>query len=357
MSPLHLLRTRLINQQISEHRFQTPGEIVKWLGAVQAQDYLGSLWAIGSRLKRSKQTDLEKVIREKQIVRTWPMRGTLHFVAPEDAKWMLQLLTPRVIARAASEYRRSGLDKTIFSKSKDVLIKALQGGKQLSRKAMYDTLEKAKISTAGLRGLHILGVLAQEGLICFGPRIDKQPSFVLLDEWIPNGRLLQGDEALAELTERYFTGHGPATIQDFAWWSGLTIAEAKKGLESVKKVFVEEKINGQSFWLKEDLLLKTKTPGIYLLPAFDEFLVGYKDRSAALEDLHLRKVFTVNGIFNPVVLINGKIAAIWKRSFTKKEVVIQLEPFQSFTPSQKDAITKAAKKYSKFVGLGLKLFY
>ena len=235
MTLQNLLRTRLVNQQIAAQQFKTPGEIVKWLGAVQAQDYLGALWAVGCRLRNAKEKDIEKAIADKNIVRTWPMRGTLHFVAPEDAKWMLQLLTPRVIARAAGEYKRSGLDKKVFDKSRKVLIKALQDGKQLERGDMYRVLEEAKVDTSNTRGLHILGLLAQEGIICFGPRKGKQQSFVLLDEWIPDSKLLKGDEALAELTKRYFTGHGPASIQDFVWWSGLTVIEAKKGLELEEK--------------------------------------------------------------------------------------------------------------------------
>jgi hypothetical protein len=357
MTPQELLKTRLANQQILSSQFNTPAEVVRWLGAVQAQDYMGALLAVGCRLKNAKEKDIETAIAEKTIVRTWPMRGTLHFVAPEDAKWILQLLTPRVISRAASVHRNSGLDKKIFDKSKKIIIKALQGKKQLLRSEMYQVLEDAKINTSNTRGLHILGVLAQEGLICFGPRIGKQPSFVLLDDWISNHKSLAGDEAIAELTERYFTSHGPATIQDFCWWSGLTQAEAKRGLEMVKQILVEEKINGQSFWMKATIPAKITTPGIYLLPPFDEYLVAYKDRSAALEGLHSRKVFTINGIFSPVIIINGKIAAIWKRTITKKEVIIELQAFQKFTPPQKEGIRKAAKKYSRFIGLEEKLLF
>jgi hypothetical protein len=357
MTLQELLKKRLANQQILSSQFNSAGEVVRWLGAVQAQDYMGSLWAIGCRLKNAKEKDIEKAIAERTIVRTWPMRGTLHFVAPEDAKWMLQVLTPRVISRAQSEYRRTGLDQKTFDKSRKIFINALQGGKQLSRSEMYQLLEDAKITTSNTRGLHILGVLAQEGLICFGPRIGKQPGFVLLDEWVAEHKALKGEEAIAELTERYFTSHGPATIQDFCWWSGLTQAEAKRGLEMVKQILVEEKINGQSFWMKVLTPAKIKTPGIYFLPPFDEYLVGYKDRSAALENLHSRKVFTINGIFSPVVIINGKIAAIWKRTITKKEVIIELQVFQKFTPPQKEGIRKAAKKYSTFIGMELKLLF
>ena len=178
-----------------------------------------------------------------------------------------------------------------------------------------------------------------------------------MDEWIKKHKSLKGDEAIAELTERYFTSHGPATIQDFCWWCGLTQAEAKRGLEMVKEILVEEKIKGQSFWIKATTPAKIKTPGMYFLPPFDEYLVAYKDRSAALENLHSKKVFTINGIFSPVVIINGKIAAIWKRTITKKEVIIELQAFQKFTPAQKEGLKKAVKKYSRFIDLEVKLLF
>jgi hypothetical protein len=357
MTSTEILKARLLNQQIASHQFETPGEIVKWMGAMQAQDYLSALYAVGLRMKKSTDTSIEQAITNKTIVRTWPMRGTLHFVAPEDAKWMLALLTPRIIARAASTYRNSGLDKNIFLKSRKVIIKALEGGKQLERKEIYQVLEKAKISTSDYRGLHIIGLLAQEGVLCFGPRLSKQQGFVLLDEWIPFSKKLEGDEALAELANRYFTSHGPATVQDFVWWSGLTITAATKGLELVKKNFISENINSQMFWMSDDTSFKVKNSAIYLLPAFDEYLVGYKDRSAALDTKYTREVLTINGIFNPSLIINGKIEGTWKRTITKNEVLIQIASFKTFNQLQKAGIAKAAKHYGRFLNMEVKLQY
>jgi hypothetical protein len=357
MTSTEILKARLLNQQIASHQFETPGEVVKWLGAVQAQDYLSALYAVGLRLKKTTASSIEQAITNKTIVRTWPMRGTLHFVAPEDAKWMLALLTPRIIARAASTYRNSGLDKNIFLKSRKIIIKALEGGKQLDRKEIYALLEKAKISTSEYRGLHIIGLLAQEGLLCFGPRLSKQQGFVLLDEWIPFSKKLEGDEALAELANRYFMSHGPATVQDFVWWSGLTVNAATKALELVKKNFIGENINGQMFWMSDQSSFKIKTPAIYLLPAFDEYLVGYKDRSAALDTKYTREVLTVNGIFSPSLFINGKVEGTWRRTITKNEVLIQVISFKTLNQLQKTAIAKAAKEYGRFLNMDVKLQY
>jgi hypothetical protein len=204
--------------------------------------------------------------------------------------------------------------------------------------------------------LHILGLLAQEGVICFGPRIGKQQSFVLLDEWIPDSRNIKGDEALAELANRYFISHGPASLQDFVWWSGLTVSDAKKGLESVKNSFVEEKFNNQSFWMNAQTSFNT-TPSTFLLPAYDEYLVAYRDRSAALEPIHTKTVLTNNGIFNPSLVINGKVEGTWKRTISKNEVVLQISPFKPLSQTKKKGITSAAKQYSNFLEAKLTLQY
>ena len=224
MTGSDIAQRRLGNQSIAPAASLTPGEVVKRLGAVQAQDYLGALWALGLRMQRAVEADIEQAIANREIIRTWPMRGTLHFVAAEDVRWMLALLTPRILARAARRHQQLALDEATFARSETLFTNALENGRSLTRNQMMDVLEQAGISTKGQRGYHILGWAAQNGLICFGPRQGKQHTFVLLDEWLPSGKSLSREEALAELAHRYFTGHGPATIQDFIWWSGLPAA-------------------------------------------------------------------------------------------------------------------------------------
>ena len=352
MTITDLIKYRLHNQQIAQHAFENPADVVKWLGAVQAQDYLNSLWAIGLRIKNTTESDIEKAIDDKTIVRTWPMRGTLHFVAPEDVRWMLRLLAPRIIARTAGIYKQSGLDDKIFTKSKKLFANAMQGSKQLTRTEMYEVLERGKISTAGQRGIHILGYAAQQGLICFGARKDKQPTFVLLDEWLPMVKPLKADEALAALAKRYFTSHGPATIQDFAWWSGLTVTEAKKGLEMVSTYFNKEVIDNQTYWMQHDMSdVKTKSQAVYLLPDFDEYLVAYRDRSAALDGKYTKQVIGAsgNGIFSPVVIINGKVTGTWKRTLKKDKVMVEINPFIELSERQEKLISATKMRYGNFL--------
>jgi hypothetical protein len=350
MTTGEILRLRLANQQLSRHEFKTPGQIVSWLGAVQAQDYLNSKWAIGLRLKNSTDADIEQAITDKKIVRTWPMRRTLHFVTPQDIHWMLELLTPRVIARCATMYKQIGLDDNTFLKSKIILTRLLRDQKQLTRNEIYHALEKAKVSTTNQRGLHILTHHAQNGLICFAARNGKQQTFALLEEWTPLSKKLKRDEALAELTKRYFIGHGPATIHDFAWWSGLTIADIKAGLEMVKSHLQNEVIDEQVYWMSQDALgAKTNSPVVCLLPYYDEYLVSYKNRTAAVDRKYRKLIGTANGIFNPVIIINGKVAGTWKRAFEKDKVKIEIKIATPLSKLQKHLVVAAAERYSTFL--------
>src|SRR5689334_14043213 len=195
-----LLRLRLANQRLARASFRQPEEAVAWFGAVQAQDYLGALWGIGQRLRRATEVDVEAAETRRAIVRTWPMRGTLHFVAAADARWLTRLLAPRVIARNSARWKRDfGVDDPLLRRADEVLTRALEGGKRLAREELYAALEARRIRTAASRGLHLLLCLAMRGRLCLAGRVGKQHSFALLDEWIPGARELTRDAALAEL--------------------------------------------------------------------------------------------------------------------------------------------------------------
>lgn len=344
---------RLHNQLIASTPFKKPGDVVGWLGAVQAQDYLGALWAVGLRTEGATERDVEQALADRSIIRTWPMRGTLHFVAAEEARWMLELMTPRVLAANARRLQQQhGLDEDVFSRSRDVLVRALQGGRQLTRNAMYQVLEDAGIPAAGQRGLHILWWLAQEGLICFGTREGKQQTFVLLDEWVPGARRLEREEALARLARRYFTGHGPATAQDFTWWSGLAPADVAAGVETIKADMLHEKIDGKTYWFSPSMPAAEKVSSIaYLLPDYDEYTVAYRDRSAVLPPSNRKQVLTTNGIFNPIMVLDGQVAGIWKRTLGKKSVAVTLSPFSPIKKNGASSFKRAARRYGEFLGL------
>jgi hypothetical protein len=209
---------------------------------------------------------------------------------------------------------------------------------------MYQALEAAKISTAGQRGIHILWRLAHEGLICFGAREGKQQTFALLEEWAPRARKLQRSEALGELARRYFTAHGPATVPDFSWWSGLPISEARAALELVKSQLSSETIGGQDYWRSAQPLPGAKAgSGAQLLPAFDEYLVGYRDRTAVLADQWA--VNAGGGMLAPAMVVDGRVAGTWKRTLKRAAVTIALNPFGSLGKRERQALAVPAERF------------
>jgi hypothetical protein len=351
-----IAQRRLHNQSIAPAVSVTPGDAVKRLVAVQAQYYGSALWAVGLRMNSPAVQSVEQAIRDGRIVRTWPMRGTLHFVAAEDVRWMLALLAPRVLAGAARRHQQLDLDEATFARAETLFAGALQGGRQLTRAEMMEVLEQGGIASTGQRGYHILGWAAQRGLICFGPRQGKHDTFVLLDDWLPDAKTLGQEEALAELVKRYFSGHGPATIQDLVRWTGLTATDAKAGLKTVESQLEHEMVGGQTYWCSPSWSgSKEASPTAYLLPAFDEYLLGYKDRSAVLDPAHARKVLPGGGMFKPIIVIDGQVVGTWKRTLRKTKVLVNFHPFEAFSPDQMEAAVAAAEPYGRFLGLPVEI--
>lgn len=350
--------TRLANQRVIDRPFTEPAAVVAWLGALQAQDYLGALWSIGLRLSPNlspTEALIEQAIANRTLVRTWPMRGTLHFVAAADVRWLLQLLTPRQIQHFAGRYRQLELDDAIFAQSQALFAKVLQGGNELTRDELMQALEQNGIVTTGQRGYHMLGRAAQDGLICFGARSGKQQTFVLLDEWVPPTPPRDRDEALAELARRYFTSHGPATVHDLARWAGITITDARRGLAAIQRELQQAKIDDQLYWLPHSLPVPiSQAEAVYLLPGFDEFVLGYGNRNAVLDPTFADRICPGgNGVFSPTVVIDGTIRGTWKRSLKKGGVTVDWTPFATFTPSAEAALRVAAAQYGKFLGMAV----
>lgn len=342
---------RLANQLITTPRAAAPADVVRHFGAMQAQDYLASLWAVGLRAEDAVERDVEDAFATRAIIRTWPMRGTLHLVAADDVRWMLDLLTPRVIRRSAGRYRDLELDQGVFARARKVIVKALRDGRVATRTALYQLLNAAGIATAGSRGLHLLGHLAQEGLICFGPRKGRQPTFVLLPEWVPGARTRPREEALAEIAERYFASHGPAAVADFAWWSGLTITEARTAIDIAGPARVNVSSGGLGTTGVPDQP-RSRPDRVHLLPPFDEYLVAYRDRSAVLDPRHGKAVNSGGGMLNPVIVAGGTVVGTWRRALTKDGVTVTLQPFAPLSAARLRAARAAAARYAAFLGAG-----
>ena len=344
---------RLHNQFLSHTPCTDPTQVVGRLGAVQSQDYAGAKWALGLRLNQASDTALDQAFNEGKFLRTHILRPTWHFVAPEDIHWMLQLSAPRVHVANAFMYRQLDLDQIILRKSYKVLEKALRGGNHLTRTELGSAFERAGISATGQRLAYIVMSAELDGILCSGPRRGKQFTYALLEERVPKVKMWDRDEALAELTRRYFTTRGPATLHDFTWWSGLTMADAKKGIDIVKSNFVQEVLDGNSYWFDDTLSpVREPSPTAHLLPNYDEYFIGFKDRSA------IGKLVTPwrpdeSGATLPVhiLILDGQIVGGWKRTIKKNAVIIELTLITELTDKDYQAIFRPADRYGEFMGV------
>jgi hypothetical protein len=320
------------------------------MGAIQAQDYGMSKYAIGVRLLNSTHEIIEEAINKAEIIRTHVLRPTWHFVAAEDIRWMMELTGKNLNRSLSSNNKRLELDEKTFKKCNNIIEKLLQHGKHLTRKEIMAALEKKGIKTNDLRSAHIMFRAETDLVVCNGIKRDKQFTYALFDERVSSSRQFTKDEALAELAKRYFLSHGPATLQDFTWWSGLSVTDAKNGLEEIKSTLVSENYKENIFWFgTETEFKKIKRNKVIFLPSYDEFLISYKSREVSIAPQHTSYTFTNNGIFNPIIVHNAKVIGIWKPQY-KKEILIKENFFLKPTEKQKQLCLKAAKEFKKFMG-------
>lgn len=319
------------------------------MGAVQAQDYRGSLWAMGQRLAGAVEADVEAAVAARAIVRTWPLRRTLHFVAAADARWMLGLLAPRLAPGNLGRHRQLELAPADFSRARKILTRALGGSRGLTRAGVYAALAGGGVSPDGQRGIHLVSYLAQEGLLCFGPRDGKQPTFVLLEEWVPTQIHPPREEALARLATAYFRSHGPATLPDFAWWSGLLMKDARAAIHEAGPALVKETRGARTTWTGTGTTVPAMArPSAALLPPWDEYLVAYKDRAHALGHLTAEPPLMVIG--NALVVIDGRVRGTWRRAPAASGVEIRTSLWSPATDDERRAVGRAAARYGAFLG-------
>jgi len=351
MDASNIATLRLQNQQISATNFKTVKELVGWMGAMQAQDFNQAKWAIGARLPNLTEDQIELALNQGEIFRTHLMRPTWHFVSAEDIYWLLELTAKQIKSTTKSRHRDLGLTESELQKSKEVFIKSLEGNRSLTREELGDQLNRAEINTFEQRLPHILMDAEIDGIICSGAISGKKQTYALLSERVPVKKAFSKDEALALLAKKYFTSHGPATLSDFIWWSGLPVADARKALEMNKEILISETIGTDIYWFADSGSLDTSPPdSVYLLPAFDEYLISYKNRSSAITLEDHTKAISNNGIFRPVIVVNGQISGLWKRTTKKDTVLIELDHFRPHSKKEIGLIEKAAESFGYFSG-------
>ena len=328
--------------------------MVRHLLAMQGQDYPGVLWSAGLR-SGAAETDVTAALAHGNLVRSWPLRGTLHLVAPEDLRWVLDLTGERTAARYRTVYRDRGLDQPTFDRARDVLTGSLQGGRRRVRQELFGELAAAGIDPAGQRGINILAYLSMKQVLVVGPHEGRQPTYALLEEWVRPGDRPERDDGLGRLALRYFTSHGPATVRDLAWWSGLTLTEARRGLEVALPSLATIQQSDEPYHLSPEVLdgARDDSDGeTLLLPGFDEFLLGYTDRSAALRsDDEELVVPGKNGMFLATMLLDGQVAGTWRRTLGPRETVtIEWRPFRPIPAEAMRGFERAAEEYARYLG-------
>lgn len=351
---MDMVRQRLANQHLTRPDFATAADVVSAQGAVQAQDYAGAKWALAQRMTGAvTDAQLDAAFNAGTILRTHVLRPTWHFVTPADIRWMLELTAPRVHAVNAFMYRKLELDDALFKKGNAAIRQALQGGKHLTRTELGKALEAKGIFTQdGMRLGYIVHRAELDRVVCSGPRRGKQFTYALLDERAPQAKSLPKEQALFELTRRYIDTRGPVTAYDFAWWSGLTLTDAKKGFEMTKSLFRRETIGERAYAFPETVPPTVARPNIFLLPNYDEYFIGYQDRSAFMNGRHAVRFDPESVALNAhIIVLDGQIVGGWRRTLGKTEVNLQLSLLTELNRSEQRALVHAAGRFGKFLGL------
>lgn len=351
-------RLRLASQGLAGAGLGTVPEAVRWMTAMQAQDLPASLWGVGQRVPAARLSDVRAALDRGEIVRSWPMRGTLHLLAPEDLKWILAITSDRLIRGMAGRHRELDITAADVDAAREAALQLVSGGAAATRAQLFRAFEAAGQSAAGQRGIHLLGLLCQRGRLVLGPLAGNQQLVVAFDDWITESRTLGREEGIAELLLRYLRSHGPATERDFAWWSGIALTEVRAALAAVQEGLVQLSFQGTSYWLSPETaaLLDGAVPGgraLLALPGFDEFLLGYADRSLVLPAEHSGKIVPGgNGVFKKTLVAGGEVVGTWTAPGNGRSAAVP-EPFDTVNglrPAAQKSFERQAAKYRRFLG-------
>lgn len=351
MHPSDLLQMRLASQLLGTATQRTPADVIDHFGAMQSQDYNGAMWAVAQRTEHVTATDVGAAVARGAILRTHVMRPTWHFVSPDDIVWLLDVSRDRLLSTFSYYFRKYDLNDAIFKQTDAIIINMLADGTHATRKELARALTNKKVDVSDLiRLTHIIFHAEIMGYICSGVPRGKQQTYALLEERAPHARHLDRSSALTELAYRYFSSHGPATLEDFAWWAGLTKRDAQKGIEgSARRLKTIEK-SDTLYWYTASPLSATAANEAYFLPNYDEYLVAYANRDnlfdlARKEHLDSRQ----NPLFNNVLIVKGIAVATWKKTEHSREATLALTPFRTFTSGEMESIVRAAQRYGRYL--------
>ena len=347
-----IARARLQSQHLVGRPLASPVDVVRWFAAVQSQDYPAAKWAVAQRTGSATEFEMDQLYDEGAILRTHVMRPTWHFVLPDDIRWLADLTGPRVHAGIAGRHRQLGLDAETISRGLGTFERSLRD-RDLTRRELGDELQRAGISPEGQRLPHLLMAAELMLVIASGPRRGREFTYSLLDVRAPNARRLSREEALHELTLRYFRSHGPAQLSDFTWWSGLTLRDVRAGIASAGKQLERATLDGNEYWFDGDAIAAAE-PGstAHLLPNFDEYTVAYRDRAAALHDVVTFEpdLFSFGSILSNIVTVDGGVRGVWRRVDVRGDYTVELRLLSPLSSAEAELVANAARRYGQFLG-------
>lgn len=356
MRSRELAHRRLRSQRLSGGGCASPEEVVGRLVAVQSQDYAPAKWSLGQRSGATGDDAVQAAFERGDVLRTHVLRPTWHFVAPADIRWLLDLTGPRVQLQNGTVHRQIGLDAATRARSEVVLADALRGGRHRTRKELGEELAAAGFGIEGfLLAYHLMNA-ELNGVVCSGAPRGRQQTYALLEERAPGARRLDTDEALAELTLRYFTGHGPATIKDLRWWSSLTVSDIKRGLEMVGDKLERTETDGVPYWSVGEPDPGPPAPRAQLLQTYDEYVVGYSESRPVLDASgELRALMRDEAMFTALAVLDGTAVGRWRRTLRKDAVEIELRHHAPLDEAGERALREAADRHGEFLGLPARL--
>lgn len=350
MSAKELLKLRIHNQQLCISQNENAAALVSWMGAVQAQDYAMAKWAMGLRIKDGTDRKIEAAIATGEILRTHVLRPTWHFVPAEDIRWMLQLTAPQIQKQMVYYDRQLGIDKKELNRSTKLFEKTLAGKKQMTRKELAEIFTKAKFNCEGMRFGHLLMHAELAGLLCSGPLAGKNITYALLEERVKPSQYISKEESLANLAKKYYQSHGPATVKDFSWWSGLSLTTAKEAIALIDDELSQAIVGIEEYYYIERKGVEKKSTTVILLPNYDEYVVGYTRRDMIMgKDTKEKMSRGGNPVFENTVLIDGIIAGNWKREIKKETVTVHINLFDDIPAASQKKIEQAEKNYKTFI--------
>lgn len=352
-----LVRLRMANLLLSTSQARTPAEVVQWMGAMQAQEINSGKWSLGVRIPGATESDVDEALRRGEVLRTWPMRGTIHLVPPQDARWMLATTGRRALSGLQARWDYLELDEATVTRCAATLDAALVHGNPMPRSAVLQLLTESGEDVSGQRAYHLLWYASQIGVTCLGPNEGKEQTFVRLADWAPEQVEREHDDALRELALRFVRSHGPVSAADFARWAGIGATAAKKAIAANDNAVTQVTVETTTMWVtSEGPEAASPPPAAIALPGFDEFILGYKDRSLVLPDQFKQRIVPGNnGVFRPTIVLDGQVAGTWRRTARAKADIIDVELFESLPRRRQGLVEGAFEPYSHFLGKALQV--